>query len=167
VTASVDRKHLRVTGNHRAQEDSHLLVNEEKGAVTIVVTQAFGPRGDSLVGLSDVTFDGYPAVTLLVEADGREGLLHLSPIHGDNRKSGFTDIKPGTRCVLRCPVSRLALDRIPTDDDALEGDRDTEYHAIYLTRDLSLGSIVAISDVWGHYHSRIVDNFELISLWAR
>lgn len=167
MTANVDRKHLRVTGNHRAQDESHVLVNEEKGAVTVVVTQAFGPKGDALVGLSDVTFDGYPAITLLVEAGGKSGLLHLSPIHGDNRKSGFTDIKPGTRCVLRCPVSRLALDRIPTDDDALEGDRDTDYYALYLTPDLSLGSIVAISDVWGHYHSRIVDNFELISLWAR
>ena len=167
MTATVDRKDLRITGNHRAQEDSHVLVNEEKGAVPIVITQAFGPRGDSLVGISDVAFDGYPAVTLLVEADGREGLLHLSPIHGDNRKAGFTDIKPGTRCVLRCPVSRLALDKLATEDDAAEGDSETDYYAIYLTPSLSLGSIVAISDVWGHYHSRIVDNFELISLWAR
>jgi hypothetical protein len=26
--------------------------------------------------------------------------------------------------------------------------------------------MVLISNVWGHYHSRIVDNFELISYWA-
>ena len=26
--------------------------------------------------------------------------------------------------------------------------------------------MVAVSDVWGDYHSRIVDNFELISFWA-
>ena len=25
---------------------------------------------------------------------------------------------------------------------------------------------MALSDVWGHYHSRIVDNFELLSAWA-
>jgi hypothetical protein len=31
---------------------------------------------------------------------------------------------------------------------------------------LSQGSMVMISNVWGHYHSRIVDNFELISAWA-
>ena len=36
--------------------------------VTIVVTKAFGPGGDNLVGLSDVTFDGYPAVTLKVRS---------------------------------------------------------------------------------------------------
>jgi len=23
-----------------------------------------------------------------------------------------------------------------------------------------------VTDVWGHYHSRIVDDFELISAWA-
>ena len=28
------------------------------------------------------------------------------------------------------------------------------------------GEMVAISDIWGDYHSRIVDNFELISAWA-
>jgi hypothetical protein len=26
--------------------------------------------------------------------------------------------------------------------------------------------MVMVSDVWGHYHSRIVDDFELISAWA-
>jgi hypothetical protein len=29
-----------------------------------------------------------------------------------------------------------------------------------------MGDMVAISDVWGHYHSRIVDHFELISTWV-
>jgi hypothetical protein len=36
---------------------------------------------------------------------------------------------------------------------------------MYLTPQLSMGSIVAMSDIWGHPHSRIIDNFELISLW--
>jgi hypothetical protein len=26
--------------------------------------------------------------------------------------------------------------------------------------------MVMVSDVWGHYHSRIIDDFELISAWA-
>jgi hypothetical protein len=26
--------------------------------------------------------------------------------------------------------------------------------------------MVMISDIWGHYHSRIIDDFELISSWA-
>ena len=26
--------------------------------------------------------------------------------------------------------------------------------------------MVMVSDLWGHYHSRIIDDFELISAWA-
>jgi hypothetical protein len=159
----VDRRRLRITGRHRAHRDSHVEVRENRDGVTIVVTQAYGPRGDSLIGLSDVRFDDCPALTLLIDADGREGLLHLSPIHGDSRRAGFTDIEPGTRIQLFCPVSRQPLDRVPD----VSGDLETVYYAIYLTQELSMGSIVAMSDTWGHPHSRIVDNFELISLWDR
>lgn len=163
MSSHIDRKNLRITGRHRVHRDSHVEVREGRDGATIVVTQAFGPRGDSLIGLSDVTFDGCPAVTLLVDAGGRQGLLHLSPIHGDSRKAGFTDIAPGTRCRLLCPVSGQPLDRVPD----VSGDLETTYYAIYLTPELSMGSIVAMSDTWGHPHSRIIDNFELISLWDR
>jgi len=160
---NIDRKRLRVTGRHRAHRDSHIDVTENREGATIVVSQAFGPRGDNLIGLSDVRFDDWPAVTLLVEAGGRQGQLHLSPIHGDSRKSGLIDIEPGTRCRLLCPVSQQPLDRVPD----VSGDLETTYYAIYLTPQLSMGSIVAMSDIWGHPHSRIIDNFELISLWDR
>jgi hypothetical protein len=159
----VDRRNLRVTGQHRAMRDSHVTALEGDGGVTVVVTQAFGPRGDNLIGISDQTFDGYPALTIRIEAGGRGGLVHLSPIHGDTRKAGFIDIPPGTKCRLSCPVSGRPLDPVPD----VEGDAGTHYFAIYLTPQLSDGSLVAISDVWGHYHSRIVDNFELISMWLR
>lgn len=159
--STIDRKRLRITGRHRAHRDSHVDVQESEGGAIIVVTQAFGPRGDSLVGLTDVKFDDYPAITLLVEAGGKQGLLHLSPIHGDSRKAGFTDIEPGARIRLLCPVSKEPLDQVPD----ISGELESAYYAIYLTPQLSMGSIVAMSDVWGHRHSRIVDNFELISLW--
>jgi hypothetical protein len=160
---SVDREHLRVTGKHKVIDDAHVAALEGGEGVTVVVTQAFGPEGHNLVGLRDVSFDGYPALTLLVEAGSRRGEVHLSPIHGDSRKAGFTDIAPGTKCKLYCPVSLKPLDRVPD----VEGDEGTDYYAVYLTEHLSEGSLVAISDVWGHYHSRIVDNFELISMWLR
>ena len=159
----IDRKHLRITGRHRAHRDSHVEVRENREGVTIVVSQAFGPRGDSLIGLSEVRFDEWPAITLLIEAAGKQGMLHLSPIHGDTRKAGFTDIEPNTRIQLFCPVTRQPLDRVPD----VSGDLESIYYAIYLTPQLSMGSIVAISDIWGHPHSRIIDNFELISLWDR
>jgi len=155
----VDRRNLTVARNHRVT-GPHLAVSDQD--VLVVVTQAFGPRGDNLVGIAEVEFDGHPAVTLRVRAAGREGLVHLSPIHGDARKQGFTDIPPGTRCELVCPVSGLPLDLVGEVEDT-SGAR---YYAIYLTPQLSRGSMVMVSDVWGHYHSRIIDDYELLSAWA-
>ncbi len=109
-----------------------------------------------------MTFAGNPAGTQKIRADGKEGLIHLSPIHGDSRKAGMVDIPMGTRCELLCPVSGQPLDVIGEVEDG-SGAR---YYAIYLTPQLSHGSMVQVSDVWGHYHSRIVDDFELISAWA-
>jgi hypothetical protein len=154
----IDSRNLRITGQHKAIPEPHFSVTND---VVIVVTQAFGPKGDNLVGISDVKFDGYPAVTLLVEANGKRGQVHLSPIHGDMRKEGFTDIAPGTKCKLLCPVSEQPLDKLEGSDD--DG---AAYYALYLTPELNEGSSVAISNEWGHYHSRIVDNFELISDWS-
>jgi hypothetical protein len=156
----VDRRNLRITGRHRAVSDAGISV-QEGAEVVVIVTQAFGPRGDNLVGISGIEFDGHPAVTLKVRAGDREGLVHLSPIHGDARKQGVIDIPAGTRCELFCPVSGQALDVVGDVEDG-SGAR---YFAIYLTPALSEGSMVMISDVWGHYHSRIIDDFELISAW--
>jgi hypothetical protein len=155
----IDHANLTVTGRHRAVAGSHLAVEHD---VMVIVTQAYGPRGNNLVGISDVTFDGHPAVTLKLRAAGHEGLVHLSPIHGDSRKQGFTDIAPGTPCELLCPVSGLPLD---VAGDVEDGSGAT-YYAIYLTPQLSRGTMVMVSNVWGHYHSRIVDDFELISAWT-
>jgi hypothetical protein len=156
----VDRKGLTITGRHRAVTGPHIQVEND---VMVIVTQAFGPRGDNLVGISDVLFEGHPAVTIGVRAGGKEGLVHLSPIHGDSRKRGFVDIAAGEKCELFCPVSRALLDLVGEVEDG-SGAR---YFAIYLTTQLSRGSMVMVSDVWGHYHSRIVDDFELISAWAK
>jgi hypothetical protein len=154
----LDNKHLTITGAHKA-----IGANVDvKDDVMVIVTQAFGPDGDPLVGISDVTFDGFSAVTLLVEAAGRRELVHLSPVHGDHRKVGLEGIPEGTKCTLFCPTSKKPLVRVGRVDE----DSDAEYFAIYLTPRLSDGDMVAVSDVWGDYHSRIVDNFELISFWA-
>lgn len=155
----VDRRNLHITGKHRAVAGPSVTVEND---VVVIVTQAYGPQGHDLVGISDVTFDGHPAVTLKIRAAGREGLVHLSPIHGDSRKLGMTDIPDGTKCELLCPVSNAPLDIVGEVEDG-SGAR---YYAIYLTPQLSRGSMVMVSDVWGHYHSRIIDDFELISAWA-
>ena len=161
----VDRKHideenLKVEGDLESRRDSLVPV---AGGVTVVVTQAYGPDGESLMGHSDFAFDGHPAVTVKVRANGREGLVHLSPIHGDRRKAGFTDIPLGSRLELCSPISGKKLDKLGPVDDGSGAD----YYAIYLTPRLSSGACVMVSDVWGHYHSRIVDDNALISYWAR
>jgi hypothetical protein len=155
----VDRRNLTITGRHHAVTGSHVTVEDD---VLVIITQAFGPRGDNLVGISDVDFDGHPAITLGIRAQSQEGLVHVSPIHGDSRKARPFHIPDGTRCELFCPVSGQTLDIVGDVEDG-SGAR---YYAIYLTSQLSRGSMVMISDVWGHYHSRIVDEFELISAWA-
>jgi hypothetical protein len=162
VSDPVDRRNLRITGNHQAVSVPHVEVQDDGQNVIVVVTQCYGPRGDNLVGISDVTFDGHPAVTLKVRAAGQEGLVHLSPIHGDSRKSGFTDIAPGTHLELICPVSGQPLPRVGDVEDG----GGAGYFALYLTPQLSESSMVMVSDVWGHYHSRIIDEMELISAWA-
>ena len=138
-------------------------MSEHNEGVQIIVSKAFGPRGHNLVGLSEITFDGFPSISVMVKTvDGREGVVHLSPIHGDARKAGYTDIKPGTRLTLYCPVSGEALTRVDDIDDAFGAG----YYALYRTESLSMGSMILISDVWGHYHSRVVDDFEMIAAWA-
>lgn len=156
---NVDEDHLTVTGHHRRSQPPGISVQDD---VVIIVTQAFCPKGHNLVGASDVTFDEHPAVTLKVRADGREGQVHLSPIHGDKRKTGFTDIPVGAKCALSCPVCDAPFEKVGDVDDG----SDAAYYALYLTPKLADGALVAISDVWGHYHSRIVEDTELISYWA-
>jgi hypothetical protein len=154
---NVDLDNLDITGV-RPGPDVSLTVSDE---VIIVVNQAFGPDGDNIVGVSDVTFDGFPALTLLVRAAAREELVHLSPVHGDRRKVGMDGLEPGTKCELFCPISKKPLPKV-----GRIGTGPAEYRAIYLTPRLEAGSTIYVSDVWDHHHSRIVDNFELISAWA-
>ena len=157
----MSNREVRITGQHRIIPEPHVAVEGVPDGVQIVVTQAYGPRGDNLVGISDVAFDGHPAVTIGVRGAGQEGLVHLSPIHGDSRKQGI-DLPVGTVCELFCPVSGRTLDLVGD----VEDESGAKYYALYLTPQRSAGSMVMVSNVWGHYHSRIVDNFELISAWA-
>ena len=160
----VDRKHLTITGKHKDMEadDRHVTVEGGDDKAVIIVTQAYGPNGDSLIGAGDVTFDGYPAVSVGVRTGGKEGLVHLSPIHGDARKKADFEIEQGAMCELFCPVSGAPLDKVGEVEDG----SGASYFALYLTPKLSRGEMVQITDVWGHFHSRIVDDMELISYWA-
>ncbi len=161
ATKNIDRENLTITGAHMTVRDDDQNV-EIQDDVIVIVTQAFGPAGDDLVEAATETFDGYPGIPIRVKAGEHEGIVHLSPFHGDPRKTGMEDIPAGTKCELYCPVGGQPLAAAGT---VAEGSH-ADYFAVYLTKRLSEGEIVAISDVWGDYHSRIIDNFELISAWA-
>ncbi len=161
------RRTFSVTGRHEGLPEPHVTIRpEEHPAVNaeaplIVVTQAFGPTGASLIE-NAVTFDGWPAVAVGVRAAGQEGVVYLSPIHGDARKVGMDELPLGVRCELYCPHTGAPLKAVgPVEDGS-----GAYYFAIYLTPKLSAGESVQISDIWGHYHSRIIDDMELISYWA-
>ncbi len=160
---SEKRRKLRITGAHAIATINNVKVEDVMDEISIIVTQLFGPKGNNLIGVSDVTFDGYPAFTLLVKADGKEGMVHLSPIQGDDRKIGMEDLAPGTKCELFCPVSGEPLEKVSDLPDNL----DTDYFKLYLTRELTPASTILISNEWDHYHSRVVDNNDLISSWEQ
>ncbi len=156
------RRKLRITGAHAIAKVSNVTVHDASEDVSIIVTQLFGPNGDNLVGVSDVTFDGYPAFSLKVKAGDREEMVHLSPIQGDDRKQGMDGLASGTELELFCPVSGKPLEKVTDVPDNL----DTDYYTLYLTKAMDQGSTVSISNRWNHYHSRIVDNNDLISSWV-
>jgi hypothetical protein len=159
----VDQEHLHVTGAHEGRSSRvSIIPGVSPEDAIIVVTEAFGPRGDNLVGFSEEKFSGFPAVSVGVRAGAREGVVHLSPVHGDKRKRGFTDIEPGTKIELFCPVCKALLDKVGEVEDG----SGASYYALYLSPKLSRGAMVMISDVWDHFHSRIVDDEEVISYWA-
>lgn len=155
MTNHVDSEELTVTGTEPTSDN--LSVNE---GVMVIINQAYGPTGEKLVGIGSVTFDGFPALTLLVRAGDQEGLVHLSPIHGDRRKEGLA-LPAGTRCELLCPVSKQPLDKV----EGLGGDG-VNYYAVYLSAARTMSSAVYLSDLWDHYASRVMDHDELISVWA-
>ncbi|MEZ4250352.1 MAG: hypothetical protein R3B99_19135 [Polyangiales bacterium] len=45
-------KDLKVTGRHSEIPAPNVAIDESGDGVIIVVTQAFGPKGDNLVGIS-------------------------------------------------------------------------------------------------------------------
>jgi hypothetical protein len=160
----VDRKHideenLQTDPELESRRDSLLPVS---GGVMVVVTHAYGPDGESLMDPT-VLFDGNASVALKIRANGQEGIVHLSPVHGDRRKSGFTAVEPGTRCALFSPSTGKPLDKLGPVDDGSGAD----YYALYLTPQLSKGACVMLTDIWDHYHSRVVDDNALLSYWAR
>jgi hypothetical protein len=155
------RLHAAPSGNDAVVVQHRTARAGHADGVAVIVTRAYGPGGEPLIDDSGVEFDGFPAISIGVRANGREGVVHLSPFHGDRRKRGFTEIEPGTKCELFCPKSGRPLDRAGPPSSNGE----PEYFYLYLSKSCVPSSALYLSDCWGHFDSRIIDNDELISEW--
>ena len=133
-----------------------------RGQASIVALRAAG-KGLVIetVRYADELQNSEQFFTTIPAAKPEKELLSLATELIERKVKPF-DIAPGTKCELICPVSNQPLDFV----GEVEDNSGAKYFAIYLTPQLSRGTMVMISDVWGHYHSRIVDDFELISAWA-
>ncbi len=133
----------------------------ESGLV-VVVTKAFGPKGESLIDHKGPQFSGYPGVKLLVKQGDVEETVVLSPYFGDPSKEGGTKFVDGKPCELFSPKSRTPLDKIP----GMSTEDGGEYYAIYLTSELANGELVAVNNIWGNTNSRILSEDEVLLLFA-
>jgi hypothetical protein len=127
----------------------------------IIVTQAFCPNGHDLVAIEGPTFDGFPGITIKVRGQGEDGLITLSPMHGDGRKESTAEFADGQRYDLVCPVCDVALPKFARCDCG-EG----RLHAIDLVPS-GKGEIVAICDVAGCRRSRVADGLEVLAVFVQ
>ena len=74
----------------------------------------------------------------------------------DARKHCELALPQGTRCEILCPVGDHKLDWVG--HNAQSG---VDYFAIYLSRRLADGELVAVTDVWGDYNSRLLDSVDM------
>ena len=119
---------------------------------------AYCPRGDNLMIEGAPTFDGEPGVCLEVSDGKTEGLVTLSPFHGDHRKIGM-EFPPGTVLTLRCPVCHVELDPIAPCTCSPDG----MFHALYTVPKRSAQNFAGVCRVWGCLRSFTKDSGHIMS----
>jgi len=150
----VQKSRLR-TSEAPPSPDSGIAIQDD---VLMLVTQVFCPNGHNLVGVGHHEFDGFPGISIFVSDGEKEGLVELSPIHGDASKVGPT-FKKGQRLSLRCPVCKIELPVSARCSCSSGG----ALRKIYLSPSLDEAHVIHVCDVWGCRRSRIIDSFETIS----
>ncbi len=156
---------IRTKGALQVSSDSQIQLDAagDPDGVTIIVTQAFCPKGHNLISEDNPKFSGHPGIKLVISDGEHEGEVVLSPVHGDATKRsplGDWTPAPGTRMVsVRCPVCGTELDIL---GDCVTGDGG-KLRAIYLTSRLSEGYAALVCDVWDCHYSKVVDDWDLLS----
>ena len=136
----------------------HGLVRLRSGV--IAVTKLFCPNGHNLISEdSAARFNGYPGISINVKGEHEEGIVVVSPIHGDDTRFGAQDFEPGEVTVLTCPQCGVVLPAIQP-CGCVPG---AELVGLYLDEKLEDGNQVAICNAWGCLRSRVTDRFQVIS----
>jgi len=146
---------------HVAQKKPSAATRVKKTAmqddVLIVLTQAFCTTGHNLIR-PDVQFRGFDALHLWVSDGETEGLVAVSPIHGDDTKQG-PSFRKGAKLEISCPECRTSLPRLCRCSCGKGG----WLRTIYLTPALSEAHQAAVCDIWGCPRSRVIDSSEILS----
>jgi hypothetical protein len=132
------------------------------GEQVVVVTRAFGPGGEELMDTGTHRFSGEPGIRLRVRQGDVEDDVILSPFFGDPSKVYTAPFKDGVACELLCPQTGRLLDRVP----GMKTEDGGDYYAVYLTSRLADGELVAINDIWGNPHSRLMSEGEILRALA-
>lgn len=152
----VDRKRLSIR-KKRPSEGTGVRLEDQ---MYVVVTQLFCPNGHNLVGAGSHQFDGFAGIAIRVTDGKREGVVELSPIHGDASKIGL-EFPKDTRLQLMCPTCGVVLPRFARCTCPAGG----ELRKLFLTTRLDDEHLVAVCDVWGCTRSRVIDGAEILSEW--
>lgn len=132
------------------------------GEQVVVVTRAYGPGGEELMDAGAHRFSGEPGIRLRVRQGDVEDDVILSPFFGDPSKVYTAPFIDGQPCELFCPQTGRPLDRVP----GMKTEEGGSYYAIYLTPRLSDGELVAVNDIWGNPHSRLMSEGEILRALA-
>jgi hypothetical protein len=155
MTDTDDKGELIIREPERKPSARTTVVKEEE---KIRLEAAFCPRGDNLMIEGAPTFDGFPGICLEVTDGKTEGLVTLSPIHGDHRKIGM-DFPSGTVLTLRCPVCHVELDPIAPCTCSPEG----QFVALYTVPKRSARNFAGVCRVWGCLRSFTKDAGKILS----
>lgn len=148
---SDDRERLKTHSRLQA------ITKEGKGHL-VLVTQAFGAKGENLIDAKGPLFSGEPGVTVHVKQGELEEDVVLSPYFGDSAKVYSLPFVEGEKCELSAP------DGAPLDTLPLTTKDGGTYFAIYISDVLKDGSLVAINDIWGNHSSKMLDEMEFMTL---